>query len=55
MKKICLIIISIFLSIACSGCINRKLDLEKLYKKNGELATKYGYSDRWIRKIVNNK
>lgn len=43
MKKICLIIISIFLSIACSGCINRKLDLEKLYKKNGELATKFFY------------
>ena len=38
MKKRFLMIIMILLIISCSGCENKKLDLEKLYEKNYELA-----------------
>jgi len=43
MKKRFLTIIIMILIISCSGCENRKLDLEKLYKKNSGLAIKYFY------------
>ena len=41
MKKRFLIAIIMILIIACSGCKNKKLDLEKLYEKNAKVATSY--------------
>ena len=41
MKKRFLMIIMILLIISCSGCENKKLDLEKLYEKNAKVATSY--------------
>ena len=41
MKKRFLIAIIMILIIPCSGCKNKKLDLEKLYEKNAKVATSY--------------
>ena len=46
MKKILLIVIIMILIISCSGCENKKLDLEKLYEKNSGLALDYFYGWR---------
>ena len=47
MKKRLLIVIIMILIISCSGCENKKLDLEKLYAKNYELTLDFCFGWRY--------
>ena len=52
MKKRFLMIIMILLIISCSGCENKKLDLEKLYENN---IVDYGSGPRPFQQLTENE